>query len=385
MLPISLYLHWPFCNSKCSYCGFNSYANITGTIDYNLWCNAYIKAINSYADILAKRQLKTIFFGGGTPSLMPANVIKKILSAIADITNYSNYSDNNSIEITLEANPENLSLDKIKQIKDCGINRLSIGIQSLKESSLLFLGRKHSAESAKLAIKNAGRVFSNFSIDLIYALPNQLAHEWKQELNDVIEIGLDNGIKHLSLYQLTVDDGTKLQCMVNNNLIQMLSSEKAAVLYEITQEITEQYCINAYEVSNHAITGYECKHNINYWTYKDYIGIGPGAHSRITNTANFKYGVIDYYRPNIWLEQVHKYNNGISNVEILHKDSIIIEKLLMGLRMIKGIRKSELPNALHNANMKKLINANLIEEKDYSIKCTPKGLLLLDTILQHLL
>jgi len=269
-----VYIHWPFCKSKCPYCDFNSH--VSDSVDHNAWAKSYAHEIDHVASMTGQREVTSIFFGGGTPSLMKPQTVEHILNHLCTVWNVSK-----DIEITLEANPTSIEADKFSDFKAAGINRVSVGVQSLRDSDLKFLGREHSAKEAIGAIKIANDIFERVSFDLIYARPEQTIESWREELTEALEYA--NG--HLSLYQLTIEQGTPFYAMEARGDFRIPEADQAGEFYEVTQEILNAAGLPAYEISNHAAKGQESAHNLTYWRYGDYAGIGPGAHGRLTLDA----------------------------------------------------------------------------------------------------
>ncbi len=267
---LSFYIHYPFCKSKCPYCDFNSH--ISSNIDLGAFLKAYFNEIEFFAKNAKNRQISTIFFGGGTPSLMPTYFVDEILRKIS-----KHFQIENHCEITLEANPTSFESAKFQEFKKAGINRLSIGIQALNDEDLKFLGREHSSKEAMQTIENARKIFDNFSFDLIYARPKQNLQNWQKEL----ELALSFDTKHLSLYQLTIEKGTPFFKDFRDKKFEMPSENLSAEFYETTNEIMAQNGFLHYEISNYCKKNFECKHNLIYWRGLDYAGVGAGAHSRI--------------------------------------------------------------------------------------------------------
>lgn len=274
----------------------------------------------------------------------------------------------------MEANPTSIEASRFRDFKRAGINRVSIGIQSFDDKQLKFLGREHSSNEAKDALNIAANNFDNFSFDLIYTLPNQTLEQWEKEL----KLALSVGTKHLSLYQLTIEKGTKFFSLHRDKVFEMPSAELSADFYELTQSIMEKANMVAYEVSNHAQNGFECKHNLAYWNYDDYLGIGPGAHGRYTN-ENKKFATIKIHSPLDWLKKVESENVGLQKIEELSNSEIRIEKILMGMRTSQGIDAG-----LVSKNIDNLINENLITVTNNKIIPTKKGILVLNTLTEAL-
>jgi putative oxygen-independent coproporphyrinogen III oxidase len=267
--PVALYIHWPFCRSKCPYCDFNSH--VAAAIDHAAWREAYRRELEHYAALLPERRITSIFFGGGTPSLMEEKTVAGILGDVARL-----WPIDAGVEITLEANPNSAEAQKFAAFRAAGVNRLSLGVQSLRDEELQFLGRGHSAAEARRAIELARQNFPRFSFDLIYARRGQSPETWEKELNEALQLA--DG--HLSLYQLTIEPNTQFYTRAARGETLTAPDDNAATMYELTQNILKDAGLPAYEVSNHAREGAESRHNLAYWHYDDYIGIGPGAHGR---------------------------------------------------------------------------------------------------------
>ena len=316
---LGIYIHWPFCEKKCPYCDFNSH--VSGNIDHLKWLSAYLNELRYHANLTSGRIINSIFFGGGTPSLMKPYVVEKILDEI-----HSLWSCSNDIEITAEANPSSSETQLFSDFKTAGINRVSIGVQSLNNRSLDFLGRLHGANEAKNAIKVATKIFPRVTFDLIYALPGQSRLAWKRELSQAIKLARG----HLSLYQLTIEPGTEF----SKNRMAVANERDGAALYELTQEITDRENLPAYEISNHAKKGQESRHNLTYWKSGDYLGIGPGAHGRITNSTKTEI-MHNYRQPDMWLNFAIKRKYGQQKRSALNqaerRDEIISGKNRKGV------------------------------------------------------
>jgi oxygen-independent coproporphyrinogen-3 oxidase len=381
MKPISIYIHWPFCLSLCPYCDFNSH--VSNSINHNTWLEAYKKELSYFADRIAQRPVRSIFFGGGTPSLMEPNTILGIIAAISDIA----MVDKNT-EITLEANPTSYELEKFKEFKAAGINRVSIGVQSLRNERLQSLGRKHSAQNALDAIKSAATLFDKYSFDLMYATQNQNLKTWQDELKEAMEFA--GG--HISLYQLTIEKGTPFFKLYKDKKLILPSNDEAADMYEWTNEYLQQNQYKRYEISNYAVSGHECLHNLCYWNYDEYIGIGPGAHSRLHN----KEGIVALMmanKPNTWLDKVNELGHGIQTKTQLSKIETIEEVLMMGTRLQAGIVEEKFQEITGKKFLDSL-NINVIEQLRHQnfvtmgagqIKLSEKGLLLHSYIVPRML
>jgi oxygen-independent coproporphyrinogen-3 oxidase len=381
MKPISIYIHWPFCLSLCPYCDFNSH--VSNSINHNAWLEAYKKELSYFADRIAKRPVRSIFFGGGTPSLMEPNTILGIIAAISDIA----IVDKNT-EITLEANPTSYELEKFKEFKAAGINRVSIGVQSLRNERLQSLGRKHSAQNALDAIKSATTLFDKYSFDLMYATQNHDLKTWQDELKEAMEFA--GG--HISLYQLTIEKGTPFFKLYKDKKLILPSNDEAADMYEWTNEYLQQNQYKRYEISNYAVSGHECLHNLCYWNYNEYIGIGPGAHSRLHN----KEGIVALMmtnKPHTWLDKVNELGHGIQTKTQLSKIETIEEVLMMGTRLQAGIVEEKFQE-ITGKNFSDSLNINIIEQLRHQnfvtmgagqIKLSENGLLLHSYIVPRML
>ncbi len=378
---LAIYIHWPFCKFKCHYCDFNSH--VAENIDYNIWQESYLKEINYFHDFIKQHNISSIFFGGGTPTLMPPQIAYEIITHLNRITNFTS-----NIEITLEGNPTSVEAAKLQDFKESGINRVSLGIQALNANDLKFLSREHSADEAINAIKTAQKIFDNYSFDLIYARPSQTLTDWEEELTEALKLA----DKHVSLYQLTIEKGTKFYSDYNKGAFVMPSEDLSADFYNLTQDIMEKHNLPAYEVSNHAKTDYESKHNLSYWRYDDYLGIGPGAHSRIT-LENKKHALMMISSPENWLKAIVEKGVGIQTDSILDNDIIQEEIIMMGLRIAEGINKQKFKNltgkeielCLNQNKLEYLQNNNLIIIDNNSLRPTKEGMILVNYIVRELL
>lgn len=325
-----LYIHWPFCLSKCPYCDFNSH--VRENIDQGRWQKALLSELENAAKIYESGILGSIFFGGGTPSLMEPDTVKVLIEKTKILFPYSE-----TLEITLEANPSTVESSRFKAFSEAGVNRLSLGIQSLEDKALTFLGRRHSAKEALQALEISTTYFPRFSFDLIYARPEQTPEGWKNELKEALSYAKG----HLSLYQLTIEPQTAFATRLARGEKMTLEEEPSAHLYELTEEIMEEAGLPSYEVSNYAAPLQECFHNLIYWHFKDYIGIGPGAHGRITQGKN-KYATSRYKAPETWLREVEKNGHGLEILQKLSPLEKLQEFTLMNLRLTQGLNLSRL-------------------------------------------
>lgn len=370
LIPTSVYIHWPFCKSKCPYCDFNSH--VAQSINHYDWAKAYLKEISYFKDILVGKNITSIFFGGGTPSLAEPFIFDEIIDSLSKHASFDS-----NIEISLEANPTSVEAKKFKEFKQAGINRLSLGIQSLNEEALKFLGREHSAQQAMQAIEIANNTFNNYSFDLIYSLPNQTLEAWEKELTQAVKLA----DYHLSLYQLTIEKGTPFYKDHKMNKFTMPDDELSAEFYELTNEMMQSFGFLQYEISNYAKSGFSCKHNIGYWKYHDYLGIGPGAHGRYQEKDQ-KLATIMTHSPNAWLSMVNEKGVGFQQKETLTLEQINQEKVIMGLRLNEGID----PNLITNTNkLNELLANGLLEFNQKNICATRKGVLVLNKIILELL
>ncbi|MFQ3307339.1 MAG: putative oxygen-independent coproporphyrinogen III oxidase [Candidatus Midichloriaceae bacterium] len=367
---ISVYIHWPFCKTKCPYCDFNSHEN--DSINHLAWLEGYLKEIELNSDYLKNKNIVSIFFGGGTPSLMDSKVVLKILNKLAS---YSSFLKD--IEITLEANPNSVDRKKFKEFYSAGINRISIGIQSLNDDNLKFLGRSHSSKDAFKAIDIAQSVFSNYSFDLMYALPGQTIENWQKELNSAIQyIG-----NHISCYQLTIEKGTKFFNDYRDKKFDLLDDGISANMYSITSEILASNSIYQYEISNYSKIGFECKHNIRYWKLNSYLGFGPGAHGRFQHDGKI-YSTINFYDPKKWLDQLKNSQSVVQKKSIINEKDDYVEKIIMGMRLNSGM---DLLNIDNKEVIEKLLQDGYIQNKDNKIiTTTKKGKLFLNYVIREL-
>jgi oxygen-independent coproporphyrinogen-3 oxidase len=379
---LSIYIHYPFCLSKCPYCDFNSH--VSNNISEDKFASAYLKELEYFSLKLKNRHIKTIFFGGGTPSLMPIKLVEKILNKISKI-----WSIDKNVEISLEANPTSFEFSKFIDFKKAGINRISIGIQSLNNQDLKFLGRNHDASEAINAIKNVSKIFDNYSFDLIYALPKQTLESWKLDLQKAINIGSN----HLSLYQLTIEKGTPFYQQHKNKEFILPNDDLAADFYNLTNDVTKENGLENYEISNYAKTRYECHHNLTYWEYNDYLGIGAGAHSRVSFDDNKKRKIMMLHNPQKWQDSIIKNGNAIQEIGLISQDEILQEIVIMGLRLKKGINNSVFQKYF-SKNYSELLNLEILENlrnegfvnlENESISITKKGRILTNSIIDRLL
>lgn len=371
---LAIYLHWPFCASKCPYCDFN--VHVSETIDIPRWQGAYIQALRHYAKSYADRQITSVFFGGGTPSLMPPPLVEAILNEI-----HALWPVDEAVEITLEANPTSTESDKFKAFRSAGINRLSLGVQALNDPDLKFLGRTHSADQARQAIDTAKSVFDRFSFDLIYARPNQTLQDWAAELKQAASLAAG----HLSLYQLTVERSTPFYLAHARGEFFLPEDGLAADFYTLTQDILEAAGLPAYEVSNHAAPGHESRHNLTYWHYGDYLGIGPGAHGRITSHNGARYATRDHHAPDKWLDWVEKRGCGAHESDLLSGWDQGAEALMMGLRLQKGMDIAPYMDFIDLQHIDQLASEGWLCYEKERLNLTREGRLRLNMIVPHII
>ena len=321
-----VYVHWPFCASKCPYCDFNSHVR-AGGIDEPRFLRAYLRELRHWAALAPGRHVTSIFLGGGTPSLMSPSTVGAILDAIAGA-----WSIAADAEITLEANPSSVEAARFRGYREAGVNRASLGVQSLDDADLRALGRLHTVQEALAAIDVARATFERCSFDMIYARPGQTLQAWRAELGQAL--ALAGG--HLSLYQLTIEPETPFAALHARGKLRVPDGDMAHDLYELTQELTEQADLPAYEISNHAAPGEECRHNLTYWRYGEYAGIGPGAHGRVV-ASGARHSTATERQPERWVQRVEADGHGIVESLPLSRTEQADEALLMGLRLSEGL------------------------------------------------
>ena len=372
----ALYIHWPFCEKKCPYCDFNSH--VRSDVDMDAWEAALLADMRAEAAVAGGEGLTSIFFGGGTPSLMPPALVERLIGEAELLWGFDP-----DIEITLEANPSSVEAANFAGLAGAGVNRVSLGVQSLEDKTLKWLGRLHGAHEALAALDVAQRHFARVSFDLIYALPDQTPDQWERQLARALALGTS----HLSLYQLTIEPATRFETDVRRGVFAPLDDDEAAELYTLTQEMTAAAGVPAYEISNHARPGEESRHNLTYWRYQDYAGIGPGAHGRRGGFATTR-----HRKPENYLKAVEARGHGIQEQRLLPADEQLSEALLMGLRLVEGIDLGALASRfdvpverlVHEQKREHLKQLELIWTKGTRIGVTAKGLPVLDAILAEL-
>jgi oxygen-independent coproporphyrinogen-3 oxidase len=370
---LSLYIHWPFCVSKCPYCAFNSH--VRQKIDQEQWREALLADLAHEARLLAGRTLTSIFFGGGTPSLMEPATVAALIGAAR-----THWAASDDLEVTLEANPNSVEAARFADLSAAGVNRISLGLQSFDDDALAFLGRAHSASEGMRALEIAQREFARVSFDLIYALPGDSEENWSGALGKALGLGTT----HLSLYQLTIEPGTRFAALNAAGKLDPLDSDVAAALYELTAERTEAAGMPAYEISNHAAPGAESRHNLTYWRYGDYAGVGPGAHGRRTGRRTVR-----HRKPENFLSGLERNGHGIFEEEKLGAREAADEALVMGLRLSQGIDVAALEQRfnvplINWGAAKRLTASGYLERSGQRVAVTPPGRLLLDHLLGEL-
>jgi len=363
--PLALYVHWPFCVSKCPYCDFNSH--VRESVDQDRWRAALLTDLAHEANVGPRRPLTSIFFGGGTPSLMPPDTVAAIVGAAE-----RNWGFAQDIEITLEANPSSVEAARFAGLAAAGVNRVSLGLQALDDDALRFLGRAHDVAEGLDALDTAQKAFDRVSFDLIYALPGQSQAEWERTLTRALGFGTN----HLSLYQLTIEPGTRFAAMAARGELVPTNPDHGADLFEATRALTAAAGLPAYEISNHARPGQESRHNLTYWRYGDYLGVGPGAHGRRAGVATVR-----AKKPENWLTRIDRDAQGIELEETLSFDTQQREALVMGLRLDEGLPRSRTDPAVDQRAVERLSAIGLVEQTQERLRVTPSGMLLLDAIL----
>jgi oxygen-independent coproporphyrinogen-3 oxidase len=369
--PLALYVHWPFCVSKCPYCDFNSH--VRASIDQDVWREALLTDLAHEAQLLPGRRLTSIFFGGGTPSLMEPSTVEAVIAAAR-----GHWRAADDIEVTLEANPNSVEAARFADLAAAGVNRLSLGLQSFDDDRLSFLGRAHSASEGREALDIAQKHFGRVSFDLIYALPGDDEQSWSRTLDRAIGLGTS----HLSLYQLTIEPGTRFAALHASGKLEPLDPDLAASLYELTESRTEEAGMPAYEISNHARVGHESRHNLTYWRYGDYAGVGPGAHGRRLGMRTVR-----HRKPENFLSGIARNRHGIVEEEALSAREAADEALVMGLRLSEGIDADALANRIGIGSLvdwqsvDRLVRSDHLTRSGPKIAATPKGRLVLDRLL----
>src|SRR5580704_7729445 len=339
--PLAVYIHWPFCRSKCPYCDFNSH--VREAVDEQVWTGALIADLDRQAALAPEHEVVSIFFGGGTPSLMPPDTAAALIERVR-----RHWPTAPGLEITLEANPNSAEAARFAGFAAAGVNRVSLGVQALRPEALKFLGRAHDRDEALAAIKLSQQLFKRTSFDLIYARPDQSLDAWSDELDEALALAGE----HLSLYQLTIEPGTAFHTRAAKGELVLPDDETTGAMFEMTQERLAAAGRPAYEISNHAHPGGECRHNLAYWRYEDYLGVGPGAHGRVTRRG-VRYATRQRRLPEAWLRQPK-----FEEMTAIGRDSAVEEMVMMGLRLAEGIPRARL-EALAECNAETLFGISL--------------------------
>ena len=370
--PFGLYIHWPFCLAKCPYCDFNSH--VSGDIEQARWRTALLAELDHFAAETQGRRPGSVFFGGGTPSLMAPDTVAALIAAVR-----RHWDCDPELEITLEANPTSVEAGRFRAYRDAGVNRLSLGVQALDDDVLRFLGRRHSAAEAVAALDLAKSTVARVSFDLIYARPGQSPARWRDELGRALALAGE----HLSLYQLTIEDGTAFA----RRPMVIPDDDDAVALFDLTQEMAEGAGLPAYEISNHARSGAECRHNLTYWQGGDWLGIGPGAHGRLTGPRGTE-AVAQLHSPDGWLTAVERQGHGTASRERLDPAARREELVMMGLRLTAGLASALLAEAegsLDPSGLARMIEGGFVIRDAAGMRTTPRGRLVLDAVLAELL
>ncbi len=371
-----LYVHWPFCLAKCPYCDFNSH--VAREVDQEAFRGALLKELAHMDRLGEPPPLDSIFFGGGTPSLMPVETVAAVIDRATEL-----WGASSGLEVTLEANPTSVEADRFAGYRATGVNRVSLGVQALNDQDLKFLGRQHSVAEAMAALDVARSTFDRVSFDLIYARTGQTVDGWRRELGQALNLGPD----HLSLYQLTLEEGTPFRDLYDAGKLTVPGQDDAAALYEVTQELCERAGLPAYEISNHAAPGAQSRHNLIYWRYGRYAGIGPGAHGRLLVDGSLT-ATLTEKSPEAWLRSVGEAGHGLTVQEPVPQADQASEFLLMGLRLTEGISQSRYRDlsgrGLDAAAKDGLIDQGLLQEEGDRLAATAKGRLVLNHVIASL-
>lgn len=400
MQPLSIYIHWPFCKKKCPYCDFNSH--VRESVDYARWQNALLRELETQSTRVKEREVVSIFFGGGTPSLMPPSIVEALLKRIGELWQLAP-----NIEITLEANPTSTEAENFQALRLAGVNRVSLGVQSLRDEELKFLGREHSAKEALKAVELAAKIFDRYSFDLIYARPHQTVETWEKELREAFAYTGD----HLSLYQLTVEEETPFARVYAKGGFTLPDEDIAADLYDLTTKICAEHGLRAYEISNYAKPGQECRHNLAYWRGDEYLGIGPGAHGRIrvrssefriqegnntelrTLNSELWVATATLKSPERWLSMVEEKGEGLEIFQAIPPRDRAEEMIITGLRTAGGITAQQvkmrtgfdMANLINQEQQKTLEKEDFLAVSSDTLQVTPRGGMLLNRVIQALL
>lgn len=374
---LALYIHWPFCIAKCPYCDFNSH--VRDQIDEQAWLSSLLLDLRHEYKINDSPRISSIFFGGGTPSLMPPQLVADLIDETDKLWGLTE-----GCEVTLEANPSSVEAARFTDLSNAGVNRVSLGLQSLDDQTLKFLGRAHDVREGLAALDVAQQNFDRVSFDLIYARPDQSIENWRSELTQALGFGTG----HLSLYQLTIEPGTRFETLVRKGELIPADDDHAADLFELTQDLTTAAGLPAYETSNHAKPGQESRHNLTYWRYDDYVGIGPGAHGRRGGMATER-----HKKPENFLSAIERNQHGLKFEQSLSPQTQAAEALMMGLRLTEGVDLANLESktglsfdqVVDRQELRKLADLGLAKDSERRLSILPKGMPLLDAILPRLI
>jgi putative oxygen-independent coproporphyrinogen III oxidase len=374
--PLAVYIHWPFCRSKCPYCDFNSH--VREWIDETRWTRALLADLDHQAALVPEREVVSVFFGGGTPSLMPSDTVAALIERV-----HALWPVAPDLEITLEANPNSAEADRFAAFAAAGVNRLSLGIQALDPAALRFLGRRHDRDEAIEAIRLARDIFPRYSFDLIYARPGQSLTGWDEELREALTLAGE----HLSLYQLTIEPGTAFGNRAARGERLAADEDTAAALFELTQQRLMAAGLPAYEISNHARPGAACRHNLVYWRYQDYLGIGPGAHGRVTS-GGAKLAITQLRAPEAWLAQIESAGTAIDETTTIARETAVEEMVMMGLRLVEGVSRPRLEKLaesdveiLFGSALPRLVDGGFLTLDNDRLAATTAGRQLLNAVL----
>lgn len=385
-MSLAIYIHWPFCKKKCPYCDFNSH--VSDAVDHKRWAEVLKANIESFARLTDERQVSSVFFGGGTPSMMEADTVAACIEAVQ-----TNWQAANDFEVTFEANPTSSAAQKFEAFRAVGVNRISVGVQSFDNDALKFLGREHSAEEAKDAITMARDIFPRASFDLIYGRPEQSLDQWHGELEQALAFNPD----HISVYQLTIEEGTQFYTRHQRGDFIMPDGDVEAQFYDLTQDVLGAAGLPAYEVSNHAKQGEESRHNMSYWRYDDYVGVGPGAHGRFVSGGK-RMTTRGHKAPEIWLEKAKNGYIGSGTdcgykTEDIDDDTAFEEALMVGLRLSDGVDVMRLEEKtgqkfedyIDARKLNQLIDEGYLLREQNRVMCTMQGIKTLNSLLLYLL
>ena len=379
---LAIYVHWPFCLSKCPYCDFNSHE--ASNFEYSEWLDSYRQEISHFQDFLKGKNIVSIFFGGGTPSLMDPSIIEGIIEHIGSIAKLDK-----DIEVTLEANPTSSEYNKFEAFREAGINRISVGVQSFIDADLKKLGRQHSSKEGIDAIKMARSVFDRYSFDIIYTREGQTLEAWKDELARIMEYASG----HISLYQLTIEKATPFYSMHKKGQLILPENDIAAGMYQLALDYLRSLGYKRYEISNFAHPGQECRHNLAYWNYGNYLGLGPGAHSRITSSEVQIKALMNYHKPAKWMNLIKENKSPLQTQTNLNNNELIEEIIMMGLRLEGGIKDDKLEkylnmnfeDILNKIELEKFIDSGFVLYKDGSLSLSDIGMMMHSYIVPRLI